>query len=912
VATAKDLSVELTWTPPSGMLSTSEYRVSKKLASGAWDDEIVLSKMVSTAAVPASTGVAAVPAGETDRVNYTYEDLVNGSSYGFRIRVHNTANSKNSEYFERLNIRPYGKPDVPTSVVAVSDKRIQITLSKPVIENGRPVISYSLKRLENGSETNVPSLANDPSGNPIFIITSDIENGVEYSFNAYAINNLSPESKSLPKLINATPYGAPGKVTSLTAVGSDTNVRLTWVRPANDGGGGTLSYRVSYRYISTAAVGTEGSVGYVQPVYTDLALTTNDLFMDANLGMVNGTSTEFSVVAYFETTIEYTSASEIVNCTPFRPAAKIADTAVMVEMTSDNNISYSWAQPELYGLPFEKYMYKIMLSSNPLSDSLPWINLATNSKIVTPTQFGQQHRFLLKTVTRNGTLPLVESEVTERLYTPYKKPDPVRNLQVYAKNLSLDVIWDPPLSSGFGGYPSLKYNVVVDNIETNDPTSNEKVTISGLDNKLSYTISVIAIGYLDGEPKQISEIRSASGAPHGTPDKPTSFTAVPQKSSSVLLSWVAPIGYIETPVKYTIFRDGDRIVDDYDGTSYENTGLAKGTSYKFKVMTKQLWSDNYVSYSDFTDEITATPYDNPNPVQNLNVLVADRSMTINWNPLIITNINTDDRNGINGTVYYDIVVRKNSDYLEVKNASQTGTSVTFDGLVNGVEYIAQVNSNIYNSEINEDVKSTVEQLAKIVSPLPTGPVDPEFTAGNNKITVKWFGATADTYSLVYYEFYVNDVFKTTSMLDARSSSGTKNSIDLNLGNATSNVVKIRRVASNSTGQYESEWSSSLSLMPYGTPIIDTAVINSLDRKKLDFVIRPDGSKITKIVALIITDKYSSSDQSFQEYSVTNPAASGSISESLSFAIATGTNITSFLAIVVNDNGLITVYPTSPQ
>lgn len=895
-AVAADRSVVLNWTPPSGMTADSEYRIQVKLGAGAYEPETALSKMVP--AVAASQGVPAVP--ESARVSETYTALVNGSSYSFRIRVYNPVTLKFSEFLERTAI-PYGRPNAPKSVVDVSNNRIQIKLSKPDIENGRPVTDYILNRVLDGVETPVQSVSNDASGNPIYVI-QNLVNGTQYSFNSYALNALSPESKSVVGVITATPYGAPGAVTGLAAVGLDQEVRLTWVAPANAGGADVLSYRISYRYVSTAAVGTVGTVGYIAEVYTDVVETTNDLFKNLTTGLVNGTLIEFNVVAFFTRTIEYLGASSPVSCRPFKKADKIAANAVV--MTTNDRISYSWAQPALHGLPFVRYMYKALLASNTQPQLTQWVNLATNSEIVSPLVFGQQHKLLLKTITMNGSVE-VESDETEVLYTPYKKPDPVRNLQVYAKNLSLDVVWDPPASSGFGGYPSLRYNVTIDNIANFAPTANEKVTIYDLSDKTSYLISVVALGYLNDEPQKVSDIVSASGAPHGTPDKPTGFRAVPEKSTSVTLSWVAPVGYAQTPVKYVIFRNGDRIVDDYTSTTYPDTGLERGVSHKYKVMTKQVWGDSFVSYSDFTDELTATPYNNPAPVQNLAALVSDKAMDITWNPL-----STADKNGIIGTVYYDIVVShlEGSTKVVDKTANQTGTSVGFTGLVNGTLYTVEVKAEIYNSEIAEDVQSTVASMEATVNMKPAAPREVVFTPSSGKINVAWFGAATDGYNLRNYQISVDDVI-TTSMLDVKS--GTKNSLDLQLPNGTSYTVKMRRVGriSGSNIDYFSDWTSSQSLMPFGAPILTSGAINSLDRKKLDFVIQPNGSQITKIVALIVTDKYASTDEVFKQVTVSNLATSGSISETVSFNIAQGTNITSFLAIVVNANGLVTVYPT---
>ena len=901
--TAQDTAVLLTWTKPGEMSDDSRYRISKKLATAdSYDAEIDLSKMVT---VPATTDPV-VEEYEVDRVNYLYEGLINGSNYKFRIRVYN-ATTGSSIYTEISDKVPFGVPDVPVSTFTSGDKQLSIKLCKPANQNGKDVTSYMLDRYDDNLVNTTPvtpvNSALDASGCQVFLI-ENLTNGKQYSFNAYALNN--PDSKSLAKLINATPYSAPGPVTSLEALGGDGTVSLKWLAPSNNGGApSALSYKVSYQYISTPAQ------GLTPAVYTPVEVTTNDLSATLSQYLANGESTTFNVVAFFEVnSITYTSVSTPISCAPFKaPDAPV----VSAVMDAQNKISYSWVTPALYGLPFEKYKYRIMLASNTMSNNIEFTDLVPNALVVTPIYYGQSHKLEIQTLTRNGELGLVESVVATTLYTPYKPPSAVQTLAVYPKEEALDVVWDPP--SDFGGYTSIKYQVLVDG-EQLEIIAAEKITIGGL-GRGTYSISVYAIGHVNNVSGQYSSVESASGSPYTQPVAPTNFKAIPQKNESVVLSWSNNSASVdESAPTYVIFRDGDKIAEPSTLT-YTDLSVKEGVSYYYKVMTRQVWVNGAVSYSDFTNEIKATPYNNPDPVGGLNVSVSDKQMTINW-----LAVSGAAKHGNDGAVQYNVVVSHLNNLLvkTVDNPNQEAisgtTTLTLDNLTNGREYTIEVTTKINNSEIGEDILSTVASTTTTVNTKPLAPVDVVFTANDGNINVSWYRPVSDMYTFKHYEFRVNGVVSNVYSESNNASPDPKNSFDITLANGTSNVVEIRRVGTlNSLAkEYYSDYWTSESKMPFGAPIISSAAINA-DKKSVDFVIIPNGAALSQIVVLCVTDKYSSADESFKNVTSglsTSTSGSVSVPQKVTFDITSGAKMTSFFAIVINARGGTTSPSTSPS
>ena len=885
----QDQAVLLTWTPPTGMASDSVYKIGKKEgAAGAWFDTDV-PKM--TVAVDASGSTAAVPS--TAVVSYKYELLTNGSPYSFRIAVYNASTGYSSYAFVNNKV-PFGAPGVPQFTTAVASQQITIKLCRPTVqnENGKAVTSYILNRFVSGvaDPTPLTGSAIDASGCQTFVVTG-LTNGVQSSFNAYALNNTNPDSKSVAQLINATPYGAPGAVTGLAAVGTDNSVTLSWVAPAENGGSQSLMYRVTYQYQNSAA----GVLPVTYATETMSGITGLSQLLSINLK--NGVSTTFNVFAYFTQGSEYTSASASIDCVPFKAPDAISE--IIAVMDASNNISYSWTRPILHNLPFEKYEYKIMLSTGVEPSS--WTTLLPNALVVGPTEYGKEHKLIVRTVTMNGTVPVNGGE-TAKLYTPYKAPSDVQNLAVYPKQTSLDVVWDPP--SDKGGYTTIKYLVYVNSqLQDSAGTTAEKVTIGTLTEAKTYLISVVAQGYNGTVAGQKSGIKTKPGIPYMTPSTPSNLKAVPQ-SSWVDLSWNAATGSDEVPVKYVIFRDDDKI-GEVDGLTYKDQGLTKSQAYVYKVMTKQVWSSGYTSYSDFIGPVTATPYSAPNTVSNLNVAVTDSLMTVTWSPLTLA-----QKGGIVGTPSYQVVISHMETTENVDlDQTTTGTSIT-KSLTNGVAYTIKVKAIMYNGEIAANVPSADVIQYKTVNKKPAGPLpgSVSFLPGNEKITVQWFSPTSDpSYAFVKYEFQVDGAPAGDSTLNVTS--GTKNSKDISsLTNGVSKIVKIRRVGSIGTvgtaGYLEdySEWVESSAVVPFGKPILSAPVISG---KTVNFSVNPNGSGLIQIMVFAATDKYTQGDQAYQLAEYSGEAATGTVNKTITLNIATGTVINSVFYAVINAAGATT-------
>jgi hypothetical protein len=330
-------------------------------------------------------------------------------------------------------------------------------------------------------------------------------------------------------------------------------------------------------------------------------------------------------------------------------------------------------------------------------------------------------------------------------------------------------------------------------------------------------------------------------------------------------------------------------------------------------MTKQTWTTGYTSYSAFTTQVQATPYTNPSNVQQINLSVGDRSLSVTWLPLT-TNA---QRGGAPGALSYDITL-STLDTLGVKtrvgaiiNTTSTSASFVAPGysLVNGTDYTVDVQAKILNSETSQYVLSGVETRTATVDVKPADPLSVDFIPGDGKITVQWYSPPNDaTYTFVKYEIYVDNGFNSDSYLNVAV--GTKNSVNITLDNGIARLVKIRRVASgaNNVLYYSNFISTQSAIMPFGLPLITSAAVDSGDRRKINFTVRPNGSPVTQAVCLAVTDKYTAGDVPVKSETISITNTSGSINFSVPLVLAENTSITSFLSLVINAKGAA-VYPT---
>jgi fibronectin type 3 domain-containing protein len=163
-------------------------------------------------------------------LSHTETGLENGRLYYFYATAYNNEGEGPPTLIEAG--RPFGHPSEPLDVDALSgDRRISLSWSPPLDNNGRPITDYKL--FFGQSPSNLEFSKN--VGNVTSFLHVDLINGVTYYYQVVAINEAGEGARSDIK--SATPMVLPGVPTDFEAVSVLGGVQLGWTLPTWTGTG---------------------------------------------------------------------------------------------------------------------------------------------------------------------------------------------------------------------------------------------------------------------------------------------------------------------------------------------------------------------------------------------------------------------------------------------------------------------------------------------------------------------------------------------------------------------------------------------------------------------------------------------------------------------------------------------------
>ncbi len=150
------------------------------------------------------------------------------------------------------------------------------------------------------------------------------------------------------------------------------------------------------------------------------------------------------------------------------------------------------------------------------------------------------------------------------------------------------------------------------NTFTTTGTKSHSTTLTGLTNNTSYTryIRCQDSGGLESTPGYIISFSVAAGSSDTTvPSVPAGLTANPISSTQINLSWTASTDNVAV-TGYELQRCAGASCTNFTslstptGTTYNNTGLTAGTTYRYKVRARDAAS-NWSAYSSIVDGATS-------------------------------------------------------------------------------------------------------------------------------------------------------------------------------------------------------------------------------------------------------------------------------------------------------------------
>jgi len=851
----KDSSVELSWVAPSVNYDFT-YTIKRRVnGTSSWSSTVVtgLSKTYNDASMNV------IP-----RITYTASGLANGTAYDFLINV---VSSEFGVSVDKIleNKRPYTVPVVMilatnVEITDLSDNSIRVKLTPPSNNGGKTVTQFHFAN-PSALGTNLAA-ALDASGNSTFIV-GGLATGSQVVFQAKSknddTNNWSP-ILSVPY----TQYANPNAVTLSAPVNSTINgstegkINLSWVLPTSVDRGGAAPGDFTHT-IEHNAYDLSGGVYVVRPsnVFVDVPNATQKEIS----GLVLGKSYTFKIKSkFYKNSVDFVSVDSnsvtiIPHSIPNAPVPAIDMSGVQMMIT--------WSEPALYNLALSKYEYAIKLKSStaPLVYSTA---SSTRQQIVTTTAYGQVHQLYMKTYTTlPGSSDLVSAVSTVVEYTPYKAPSAVQDFVLYPLDGAMEVRWSEPADKG--GYASLKYRVAVNNSPRETIITSTNTKISGLSSDATY-IGVVPVGIISGAEYLAGPAVYNFAYPYSDPEPPTSLSLTPS-DQKIKLQWVASTsaiqdlaqGSVAPVISYIIFRNDVRLsgVDVSGGVvEYTDNGLVNGTTYAYRVISKQTFADGKITYSDnFTasgDLKSATPFKKPEAPRNLVLVSEDQQIRASWDaPLSL--------NGLPNPAYYKFEVRDISTNTIVNNGNQTQLNVTISSLTNGKQYSVKVLTSVYNAEANvSGWYDSLSDLSGNVIPnvAPNAPSGLSCVPEDMKATFTWSEAASDSYTTTGYKVYQDGV----KIADLAPS--VLSYVISSLVNGTSYVFSVSRMISELSGAESSKVPAS-AVVPFGKPLSLTATRND-DKKQVSVTVNRNGSPITDFIVFVVPKTYASSNVLIQK------------------------------------------------
>jgi hypothetical protein len=400
--------------------------------------------------------------------------------------------------------------------------------------------------------------------------------------------------------------------------------------------------------------------------------------------------------------------------TPYAPASAPTLNAIQQQ---DTQLTLTWNKPALGGLPLIRYEMSI--------DNVNWTSSIGNSNytdnetvasfIFTSLTNGNRYNLRVRAITSHPVLGEIEgSTFTTLEYVPYKVADEPEII-VIPSNQQILLQWSTPY---LGGLIFNKYEISYNGTTYADLNSeeglvfftdntNSSVTFTGLVNGTNYKYYIRIktthpnLGIINGlsryitstpfiKPNVVSNIVCSAINNYLT----FSFTAPANSNNNVI------------PESYEYSIDGGNVYNPlYQLTNFTTSIGEGGFSLKIRVF---IVNPNDSAIKIYGDVVTVNNLQNINITtpQNIQTVFGDKFVTMNWDE--VSNITFQIlRYFEDGTVYIDYT---------------TGSSYTFNNLINGVAY--KFGINIYTNGIAGPVSSVT------VTPMTTPTINSVSKSGD--------------------------------------------------------------------------------------------------------------------------------------------------------------------------------------
>jgi thiol-disulfide isomerase/thioredoxin len=440
------------------------------------------------------------------------------------------------------------KPGAPTSLTSMAGDA-QVTLSwKAPSSNGGAAIDYYVVYQNGKDVAHVKATST---------VVKGLSNGVTYSF-AIAAHN-SAGIGTLSSTVKATPHTSvqtPGAPSSLKASPGDGEVRLSWNKPADDGGA-AINYYVVYQ--------NGKDVAHVTTTSTVVK------------GLNNGVTYSFAIAAHNSAGIG--TLSSTVKASPHALIQTSGAPTALRASPGDGEVRLYWDEPADDGGAAIDY-YIVYQDGNDVAH----VNGATAK--VTGLTNGVQYSFAVAAHNSAG-LGVKSNPVSVTPSLLVVAPGAPMNLTAVPSLGQVQLTWNAPANDGgaaITGY-NLSWSLDPNGTFAFLLLSETSYVHEGLENSTTIYYRVSAINEVgEGEKCEVVSVTTLSPSILSPGSTDLSASVI---NGSISLYWNAPVGEESNITGYNIYRGENQTALEYlastTGTEFLDGDVQRNMTYYYEV-----------------------------------------------------------------------------------------------------------------------------------------------------------------------------------------------------------------------------------------------------------------------------------------------------------------------------------------
>jgi titin len=502
------------------------------------------------------------------KMSCTLYGLVNGAEYCIAVRA--VKDGEVGPFSETVRGTPRTVPNAPLNLEAIrGDRFLTITWTPPSFDGGANISGYRIYEVSGV----VPAFLSEVTNQTWFVHTNLIAFR-SYSYQVSAINAAGEGNRSLTLKVSTDI--SPGAPKDLNAVPGVREIKLTWVRPASNGGSSVTGY-IILRGESEFEMGYLLSIGLTE-TYTDKGIPDN--------------------TTYYYSVMALNDAGQSEPCMAISAhTLDVPHPILHTVMEGSRNATIIWTSEAAPGAPTLRHW--IMRWTNGSDSIVVAIVQSSGTYVDSGLQDGLNYTYWIEAENIVGRGVSRHIEVI-----PRSPPSAPANLTTMPSEIYTILQWTVPYN---GGSPILGYEVRLreggNYIERQvDAGQVPYYLISGLVTKREYLVNVRAYNEA-GAGDWSADLVLIPGRLPGTVQDLTGTSG----DASVSLSWKRPTdsgtpGNFTYYIVRTLFSGGERVTFNTSSTSFLDTGLINKATYRYYVYAR-----NDVGLSNSSADIAVVP-----------------------------------------------------------------------------------------------------------------------------------------------------------------------------------------------------------------------------------------------------------------------------------------------------------------